>query len=67
MRPSNIFQETLDEDTKIYLGKSVQEIVAYVLACETIEPKSRASIGESTDRSVIQFLEILTSQQIHKR
>uniref|UniRef100_A0A915EWM8 Piwi domain-containing protein n=1 Tax=Ditylenchus dipsaci TaxID=166011 RepID=A0A915EWM8_9BILA len=62
-----INMELLPERARVYLGKKITGISAQILACETVNLRSLGALEESGDRSVVQFLEILSSQEAFRR
>ena len=50
--------------SKSYIGRRVQAIEAHLLATESIDLLDKTAIEAGKDRSVIQFLEILSSQHM---
>ncbi|KAI1719931.1 piwi domain-containing protein [Ditylenchus destructor] len=63
----NINRNTLPPAQNAYLGKRIEEITANLLYCEEIELSKLGQFGETRSRSAVQFLDILSNQEIIRR
>ncbi|KAI1701249.1 PAZ domain-containing protein [Ditylenchus destructor] len=57
----------LPADLHGYLGRRVEKITANLLYCEEIDLRELGKLSESRSRSAVQFLDILSSQEIIKK
>ncbi|KAI1727543.1 piwi domain-containing protein [Ditylenchus destructor] len=66
-RTFDIDRNTLPPAQNVYLGKRIEGITANLLYCEEIQLRELGQFGETRSRSAVQFLDILSNQEIIRR